>query len=75
MGVTTKDLAPLQHFLGVIVERQPGGLFLQHSTYLKDIIDRAGMIGCKLCTTFDLHSGRGGLWTVRAACLSVQESR
>jgi hypothetical protein len=50
-----KDLGLLQHFLGVIVEWLLGGLFLHQRTYLKDIIDRAGMTGWKLCTTpFDL---------------------
>jgi len=52
-----KDLGPLHHFLGIAVERRPVGLFLHQRTYVLDIIDRAGMSGCKPCsTTVDLQS-------------------
>jgi hypothetical protein len=44
------DLGPHHHYLGIIVERWPGGLFLHQHTYLKDIIDHVGMTGCKSCT-------------------------
>jgi hypothetical protein len=39
-----KDLGLLHHFLGVIMERRPGGLFLHQCTYLKDIIDRKQLV-------------------------------
>jgi hypothetical protein len=52
-----KDLGPLHHFLGITVERRPAGLFLHQRTYVLDIIDRAGMTGCKPCSTpVDLQS-------------------
>jgi hypothetical protein len=46
-----KDLGPLHHFLGVTVERHPDGLFLHQRTYMLDILKRAVMVDCKLCTT------------------------
>jgi hypothetical protein len=46
-----KDLGPLHHFLGIAVERRPAGLFLQQHTYAIYIINRAGMTGCKPCST------------------------
>jgi hypothetical protein len=56
-----KDNGLLHHTLGVIVERHPGGLFLHQCTYLRDIIDCAGMVGCKPCTTpVDLWSKLSG---------------
>jgi hypothetical protein len=52
-----KDIGLLHHFLGVTVERRPRGLFLYQHTYLKVIIECAGMTGCKSCTTpVDLKS-------------------
>jgi hypothetical protein len=52
-----KVLGPLHHFLGIAVERRSNGLFLQQCTYALDIIDRAGMAGCKPCSTpVDLQS-------------------
>jgi hypothetical protein len=47
----TKDLRPLHHFLGITVERRPAGLFLHQRTYMLDILKRAVMVDCKLCTT------------------------
>ena len=46
-----KDLGPLHHFLGITVECHPDGLFLHQRTYTLDIIKRAVMANCKLCTT------------------------
>jgi hypothetical protein len=48
---TMKNLGSLHHFLGITVERRLGGLFLQQRTYLKDIVDHAGMASYKLCTS------------------------
>jgi hypothetical protein len=45
------DLEPLHHFLGIIVERHPDGLFLHQRTYMLDILKRAVMADCKPCTT------------------------
>ena len=42
-----KDLGPLSYFLGIVVTRHDGGLFLSQSTYASDIIARAGMASCK----------------------------
>jgi hypothetical protein len=46
-----KDLGPLHHFLGVIIEHHPDGLFLHQRTYTLDILKRAVMEDCKPCTT------------------------
>jgi hypothetical protein len=46
-----KDLGPLHHFLGITVERRPDGMFLHQRTYTLDIIKRAAMADCRLCTT------------------------
>ncbi|XP_071699626.1 uncharacterized mitochondrial protein AtMg00810-like [Rutidosis leptorrhynchoides] len=41
-----KDLGPLSYFLGIAVTRHSNSLFLNQSTYAKDIIARAGMTNC-----------------------------
>jgi hypothetical protein len=46
-----KDLGPLHHFLGIIVERRPDKLFLHQRTYTLDILNRAVMTDCKPCST------------------------
>jgi hypothetical protein len=46
-----KDLGPLHHFLGITVERHPDRLFLHQCAYTLDILKRAVMADCKLCTT------------------------
>jgi hypothetical protein len=46
-----KDLGSLHHFLGITIERRPDGLFLHQCTYMLDILKRAVMADCKLCTT------------------------
>jgi hypothetical protein len=48
---TMKDLGPLHHFLGIVVERHPDGMFLHQRTYTLDIIKCATMADCKSCTT------------------------
>jgi hypothetical protein len=48
---TMKYLGPLHHFLGITVEHRPDGLFLHQRTYMLDILKRAVMADCKLCTT------------------------
>jgi hypothetical protein len=45
-----KDLGVLHHFLGVTVEPHPTGLLHQRQ-YTLDILERAGMTGCKPCST------------------------
>jgi hypothetical protein len=46
-----KDLGPLHHFLGITVERRPGGLFLHQHTYMVDITKQAVMADCNPCMT------------------------
>jgi hypothetical protein len=46
-----KDLGPLHHFLGIIAERRPQGLFLHQRQYVIDILERADMSDCKPCST------------------------
>jgi hypothetical protein len=48
---TMKDLGPLHHFLGITVEYRSDGMFLHQRTYTLDILKRAIMADCKLCTT------------------------
>jgi hypothetical protein len=55
-----KDLGPLQHFLGISVERKSNGLFLAQKQYTLDIIQWAGMVDCKPCSTaVDTQGWRG----------------
>jgi hypothetical protein len=44
-----KDLGPLHHFLGVVMERRPRGLHQRQ--YDLDIMERASMTDCKPCST------------------------
>jgi hypothetical protein len=46
-----KDVGRLHHFLGISVQRQPIALFLSQRQYMMEIIERAGMVDCKPCTT------------------------
>jgi hypothetical protein len=48
---TMKDLGPLHHFLGVSVQHQAGRLFLTQRQFALDILERAGMVGCKPVST------------------------
>jgi hypothetical protein len=56
-----KDLGPLNHFLGITVERRPDGLFLHQRTYMLDILKPAIITDCKPCTTpVDLQAKLAG---------------
>jgi hypothetical protein len=56
-----KDLGPFHHLLGITVERRLDGLFLHQRTYTLDILKRAVMADCKLCTTpVDLQTKLAG---------------
>jgi hypothetical protein len=46
-----KYLGQFHHFLGISVQRQPTGLFLSQRKYMMEIIERAGMVDSKSCTT------------------------
>ncbi|XP_023769207.1 uncharacterized mitochondrial protein AtMg00810-like [Lactuca sativa] len=46
-----KDLGPLHYFLGIVVTRNPGGLFLSQQTYATDILRRANMKDCNSVAT------------------------
>jgi hypothetical protein len=45
-----KDLGPLHHFLGVSVQHQASGLFLTQRQFALGILERAGMVDCKVST-------------------------
>ncbi|XP_071713412.1 uncharacterized mitochondrial protein AtMg00810-like [Rutidosis leptorrhynchoides] len=52
-----KDLGPLSYFLGIAVKRNSNSLFLDQSTYAKEIIARAGLTNCNsVCTPVDTNS-------------------
>ena len=46
-----KDLGPLNYFLGIVVTRHKGGMFLSQCKYAKEIIDWADMSSCKSSPT------------------------
>lgn len=46
-----KDLGALHHFLGISVTRSETGLLLSQRQYILDILERAGMMDCKPCST------------------------
>jgi len=46
-----KDLGPLHHFLGMQVQQQDSGLLLSQRQYMIEILERAGMVDCKPCST------------------------
>jgi hypothetical protein len=48
---TMKDLSPLHHFIGVLVEQRSDSLFLHQRQYARDILERAGMSDYKPCST------------------------
>jgi hypothetical protein len=43
------DLDPLQHFLGISVQRTNDGLFLSQHQYAADLLDQANMTQCNPC--------------------------
>jgi hypothetical protein len=45
---TIKDLRPLHHFLGVFIQHQVDELFLTHRQFALNILERVGMVDCKL---------------------------
>ncbi|XP_071704713.1 uncharacterized mitochondrial protein AtMg00810-like [Rutidosis leptorrhynchoides] len=47
----TDGSSQLSSFLGIAVTRQPNSLFLQQTTYAKEITERAGMSQCNLVRT------------------------
>jgi hypothetical protein len=46
-----KDLGPLHHFLGIIVELCSEALLLQQWQYTLNILEQLGMLDCKPCVT------------------------
>lgn len=44
-------LGPLQHFLGISVQKTDTGIQLSQSQYAKEILDRAKMTNCNSCLT------------------------
>jgi hypothetical protein len=45
------DLGPLHHFLGLTVTRHTDGFHLSQRQYILEVLERAGMIDCKPCST------------------------
>nr|XP_040256272.1 uncharacterized mitochondrial protein AtMg00810-like [Aegilops tauschii subsp. strangulata] len=46
-----KDLGPLHYFLGIEVVRRADGFFLHQQKYAHELLERAGMLNCKLVAT------------------------
>jgi hypothetical protein len=46
-----KDLRPLHHFLEVFVLHQADGIFPTQRQFAFNILERAGMVDCKLVST------------------------
>jgi hypothetical protein len=51
-----KDLRLLNYFLGIVVARHVGGLFLSQNKYVEEIVRRAGMSSCKPCPTLQVDT-------------------
>lgn len=49
--LTMKDLGQLHYFLGIAVEHRPHDMFLQQRMYTLELLERAGMLDCKPCST------------------------
>jgi hypothetical protein len=45
------DLGPLQHFLGISMQRTPHGLFLSQEQYASNLLQQANMHNCNPCLT------------------------
>jgi hypothetical protein len=48
---TMMDLEPLHHFLGVVVQQRPDGIFLSQRQYALDILEHGGMVDFKIVST------------------------
>lgn len=46
-----KDLGQLHYFLGIAVEHRPHDMFLQQRMYTLELLERAGMLDSKPCST------------------------
>ena len=46
-----KDLGHLRYFLGIEVSRGTKGMFLSQRKYVLDLLQEAGMLGCRPATT------------------------
>lgn len=46
-----KDLGPLTYCLGLQIQYQSNGIFVHQRKYVIDLIAKAGMVGCKSCST------------------------
>jgi hypothetical protein len=46
-----KDLGNLRYFLGIEVSRGPKGILLSQQKYVLDLLQEAGMLGCRPATT------------------------
>jgi hypothetical protein len=46
-----KDLGELHHFMAITVEHWSSGMFLHQHQYIVYILERAGMVDCKPCST------------------------
>jgi hypothetical protein len=46
-----KDLGHLHHFLGITVSRSSTGMFRSQRHYILELLEHAGMTGCKPCST------------------------
>ncbi|GKE45349.1 ribonuclease H-like domain-containing protein [Tanacetum coccineum] len=45
------DLGSLNYFLGISVTRNASRMFLSQQKYATEVLDRDGMLNCKLCRT------------------------
>jgi hypothetical protein len=71
-----KDLGELHHFLGMHVQHCGDGLLLSQEQYMLEILDRAGMAECKLCSTpVDTNSKMSATDGASVADASCQKNR
>lgn len=49
--VSMKDLGILHHFLGMTISRSSTDMFLSQRHYILELLERAGMVDCKPCST------------------------
>jgi hypothetical protein len=48
---TVKDLGGAEYLLGVKIERESSSVKLTHTSYVKSVLDRFGMLACKPAQT------------------------